>query len=206
MNWQTENAKDVTLLSKLDLTPLSPRGLTDSGDLFAMIEVHNARMARIPTRIQDMGTARRRLANFDVWVEIDGTDIALERARVSREAWDAMLELHRVFAERHAILQRMEGPLVERYRHADDKYHAVVTATEKRMHKDWERLLRDVPYSCGERFANLVAEDKKVEEATTLRRTTSEDCEAVAAAKRRALSDQTQVTTRQKEVLSTLAG
>jgi len=115
MNVGTENAKDMQLLNLRGLAPLDTSAVAADGDLVAMVEVHNARLARGVDRLRHLAADRERLADFDAWLAAESADIATARCRVRREALDAVLELRRVLEEREVLLSEMEKRLRGRY-------------------------------------------------------------------------------------------
>jgi len=204
MDWRTENAKDMQLLNLRGLTPLDTSAVAADGDLVAMVEVHNARLARGVDRLRHLAADRELLANFDAWLAAESADIASARCRVRHESWDAILELWRVLVERDTLLREMEKRLRGRYFALDDAHSAAVAAAEKRLAKERSALEKANPCNAGSRFVELVADEEPVAEAAEALASAREAFESVAAARRAVGGDLTAVTTRQREVFAWL--
>jgi hypothetical protein len=204
MNVGTENTKDMQLLNLRGLTPLDTSAVAADGDFVAMVEVHNARLARAVDRLRQLAADRERLADFDAWLAAESSDIATARCHVRREAWDAILELRRVLEERETLLVEMEGRLRNRYCALDDAHSAAVAKAEKRLAKERPALEKANPYNAGSRFVELVANEAPVAGAAEALASAREAFESVAAARRAIGGDLTMVTTRQREVFAWL--
>jgi hypothetical protein len=204
MDWRTENAKDGRLLNLRGLAPLDPSAVAADGDLVAMVEGHNTRLARAVDRLGQLAADRQRLADFDAWQETDSADIAAARSRVRNESWDAVLELRRLLLERDALLAQMETRLRGRYGRASDAHDQAVAAAEKRLRKERRRLERANPATAGGHFADLVADEEPVSDAAERMAAAREALESTSADRRHLAAGLRAVTERQREVLAKL--
>jgi hypothetical protein len=202
MNVGTENTKDMQLLNLRGLTPLGTSAVAADGDFVAMVEVHNARLARAVDRLRQLAADRERLVDPDAWLAAESADIATARCRVRCESWDAILELRRVLKERVTLLGQMEGRLRNRYCALDDAHSAAVAKAEKRLAKERPALEKVNPCNAGSRFVELVADEEPVAEAAEALTSAREAFESVAAARRAIGGDLAAVTTRQREVFA----
>jgi hypothetical protein len=204
MDWRTENAKDMQLLNLRGLAPLDTSVVAADGDLVAMAEVHNARLARAADRLRQLAADRERLADSDAWQQADSADIATARSRVRRESWDAILELRRILEEHQAILGEMARRLEKRCNSLDEAHSAAVAAAEKRLGKERRRMERDNFATAGSHFAQVVADEEPVAQAAENLDAAREAFESVAAARRAVGGDLSAVTTRQHEVFAAM--
>jgi hypothetical protein len=195
MDWRTENVKDGRLLNLRGLAPLGTSAVAADGDLVARTEVHNARLARAVDRLRQLAADRQRLADFDAWREADSADFAAARSRVSRESWDALLELRRGLGE-------MEKRLRDRYVALDEAHSAAVAAAEKRLARERRKIEKANPYNAGLRFAQVVADDELVAQAAENLAAAREAFESVAASRRAIGGDLRAAVTRQREVFA----
>jgi len=202
MDWRTENAKDMQLLNLRGLAPLDATVVASDGGLVAMIEANNTRTARAVERVRQLAEDRRRLADFDAWLDADGVDLSVERSRVRREGWEAILGLRHILEEREALLGEMETHLKERYQNLGAAHDRAVARAEKRLAGERRALERTNPYTAGGHFGALVADEEPVAEAAGRMAAARQALESVAAARRAAGADLSAVRTRQREVFA----
>jgi len=202
MDWQAENAKDVRLLDLGGLAPLDTTAVATDGGLVAMIEAHNTRTARAVERVRQLAEDRRRLADFDAWLDADGVDLSVGRSHVRREGWEAILGLRHVLQEREALLGEMETHLRRRYEDLGAAHDRAFARAERRLAGERRALERTNPYTAGGHFGALVADEEPVAEAAGRMAAARQALESVAAARRAAGADLSAVRTRQREVFA----
>lgn len=204
MNWQDSNAKDTQLLDRCCLAPLDAAVVAGEGGLLDLIEHHNSRAAQVATRVRQLAADRQRLNHFDNWKDAHSADLMSERARIRREAWDALLELRWVLRDRESILRRVEELLDARYHDAEAEHSRVVAIAERGLKTERRMLEKSVPVTAAAHFAGLVATEDSVaasaQRLSDLRRLLDD----TAAARRACTADVGAVVARQRELFSAL--
>jgi hypothetical protein len=205
MDWRTANAKDLQLLNLNSLAPLDPTPVAVDGDLVALLEVHNTRLASAVERVRQLAADRERLVDFDVWQEVDSTTLTAAQAHVDHESWDVVLELHRLLKDCETLLLEMRKRLRERYVQRNDEHTEVVASAEKRLVKQ-RRALEQANYAtAGGYFNDLVNQDEAVCEATANLVSAHEALESAASTWRTVIADRSAILRRQREVFAEMA-
>lgn len=198
---------DNTYAQLLNLRGLAPlNASTQIGDenLVALIERHNARTARIASRIDQLDTDRKRLADFNIWQSADGATVLAERARLRREEWDVLLEIREALQEREVVLKQSEEGLFAQYQSAEREHDRAVRDAERRLASERRALLKASPGTAGSRFADLIENDESVDACATQLVAARRKFEEAAAARRNLAADVRAVVVRQRELFASL--
>lgn len=205
MDWRTENSKDTQLLDRLRLVALDSGMAAGDVDLLAMIEGHNDRAALAMARLRILAAERQYLADFDAWRERDAAALMAERARLRGETWEVLRELRHVLEEREDVLGQIEQRLLEQYQDAGQEYDRAVATAERSLAKEHRVLQKVNPAAAGSHFAELVADDESVRQATREQAVAQEAFAGIVAARRSIVIALSDITARQREVFAALA-
>lgn len=186
------------------LAPLNASTQIGDEDLVALIERHNARTARIASRIDQLDTDRKRLADFNIWQLADGATVLPERARLCREEWDVLLEIRSALQERESVLKQLEERLFALYQTAEQEYEQTVRAAERRLAPERRALVKSDAATAESHFADLIANDELVDASATQLAAARATYEATAAMRRNLAADVRVVVVRQRELFATL--
>ncbi|MBI5865872.1 MAG: hypothetical protein HZB38_15495 [Planctomycetes bacterium] len=192
------------ILNLRGLAPLNAGTLAGDEDLAALIAEHNARAARIGTRVGQLDTDRRRLADFSVWQAVDGATVLAERARLRREGWDVLRETRDTLQERESVLRQLEERLFAQYQAAEQEHDLAVRTAERRLAPERRALLKTVPATAGSHFADLIENDESVDACATRLAAARRVFEETAAARRNLASDVRAVVARQREQFASM--
>ncbi len=204
MDWCAENSKDMQLLDRLRLVALDIGMAAGDVDLLAMIEGHNDRAALATARLRILAAERRCLTDFDAWRERDAAELMAERARLRGETWDALRELRHVLEEREDVLGQIEQRLLEQYRDADQQHDRAVATAERCLAKERRVLQKVNPSAAGSHFAELVADDESVRQATREQAAAHEALTGIVAARRSIVTALSDITARQRALFMAL--
>lgn len=191
------------LLSLRGLAPLNADALVGD-DLAALMERHNSRIVRIATRVGQLDTDRKRLADFSNWQTTDGAAVLAEHVRLRREEWDVLLEIRDALQEREAVVKQLEEGLFAQYQSAEQEHDRAVRDAERRFASERRALLKTSPGTAGSRFADLIENDESVDACATQLAAARRKFEEAAAARRNLAADVRAVVVRQRELFSAL--
>jgi hypothetical protein len=205
MDWRMANERDRQVLSLSSLTPLDPTPVAADGDLVALIEVHNTRLAAAAERGRQLATDRERQVCFEIWQEVDGAAFVSARLHIEQESWDILILLRRLITDREGLLLEMEKRLGEQYGRRYEEHEAAVASAEKRLAKERRQLERSSYATAGGVIEAMVAEDEAVSQASDTLSAARQVYESTAEARRGIGNDLREVRRRQREVFVEMA-
>ena len=139
MQWTDENAKDVEMLKRVDLSPLETGPAEGSEQLVKNVQRHNKALSDLTERFEKLARDREELNRSDHWFAHDSKAVLDERRRVVAESWDVLVTLRKLIQDRKDLLQQLlahvagkTSDLDEQYSQAFDKAHKALT----REHRD----------------------------------------------------------------------
>jgi len=107
MQWTDENAKDVEILKRVDLSPLETGPAEGSEQLVKKVQRHNKALSDLTQRFETLARDREELNRADHWFARDSKAVLAERRRVLAESWDALVTLRKLIQERKDLLQQL---------------------------------------------------------------------------------------------------
>ncbi|NLX58766.1 MAG: hypothetical protein GXY74_06725 [Phycisphaerae bacterium] len=107
MQWTDENAKDVEMLKRVDLSPLETGPAEGSEQLVKKVQRHNKGLSDLTERFEKLARDREELNRSDHWFERDSKAVLAERRRVVAESWDVLVTLRKLVQDRKDVLQQL---------------------------------------------------------------------------------------------------
>jgi len=109
MQWTDENAKDVEMLKRVDLSPLETGPAEGSEQLVKKVQRHNKALSDLTQRFETLARDREELNRADHWFDHDSMSVLAEHRRVAAETWDVLVTLRRLIQERKDLLQQLQA-------------------------------------------------------------------------------------------------
>jgi hypothetical protein len=114
MQWTDENAKDVEMLKRVDLSPLETGPAEGSEQLVKKVQRHNKGLSDLTERFEKLARDREELNRSDHWFAHDSQAVLAERRRVVAESWDVLVALRKLLDGRLDLLQQLLDHLAGR--------------------------------------------------------------------------------------------
>lgn len=128
MQWTDENAKDVEMLKRAELSPLETGPAEGNEQLVTKVQRHNKALSDLTQRFEKLARDREELNRADHWFDHDSKAVLAERRRVVAESWDVLVTLRKLIQERRDLLDQLHthvageiSDLEEQYSQAFDK-------------------------------------------------------------------------------------
>lgn len=107
MQWTDENAKDVEMLNRADLSPLDIGLAEGSEQLVKKVQLHNKALNDLTERFEKLALDREELNRSDHWFDHNSNAVLAERRRVVAESWDVLVTLRKLVQERRDLLDQL---------------------------------------------------------------------------------------------------
>jgi chromosome segregation ATPase len=107
MQWTDENAKDVEMLKRVDLSPLETGPAESSEQLVKKVQRHNKALSDLTERFEKLARDREEINRADHWFTHDSKAVLAERRRVVAESWDVLVTLRKLIQERKELFQQL---------------------------------------------------------------------------------------------------
>ena len=140
MQWTDENAKDVEMLKRADLSPLDIGPAEGNEQLAKQVQRHNKALSDLTGRFGKLAADREEINRSDQWFDHDSKAVLAERRRVMVESWDVLVALRKLLQDRQNLLVQLQAHVVGRiadleelYDHAFNEVHRALT----HKHRDY---------------------------------------------------------------------
>jgi hypothetical protein len=114
VKWTDENAKDVEMLKRIDLSQLDIGSAAGSGPLTKQVQHHNKALDDLNERFERLAGDREELNRSDHWFGHDSKTVLAERRRVVAESWDVLVTLRKLVQDRKDLLLQLQAHVVGR--------------------------------------------------------------------------------------------
>ena len=122
MQWTDENAKDVEMLKRVDLSPLETGPAEGSEQLVKKVQRQNKALSDLTERFEKLARDREELNRSDHWFGHDSKAVLAERRRVVAESWDVLVTLRELVQDRKDVLQQLLAHVAGKVSDLDEQY------------------------------------------------------------------------------------
>jgi antirestriction protein len=145
MQWTDENAKDVEMLKRADLSPVDSGPAEGNEQLVKKVQRHNKALNDLTERFEKLAADRKQLANADNWFAHDSKAVLAERRRVVAESWDVLVTLRKLIQERKDLLQQLLAHVAGKVSDLDEQYGQAFDTAHKALTREHRALLKAEP-------------------------------------------------------------
>lgn len=131
MQWTDENAKDVEMLKRVDLSPLETGPAEGSEQLVKKVQRHNKALSDLTEQFETLARDREELNRSDRWFERDSKAVLAERRRVLAESWDVLVMLRKLIQDRKDVLQQLLAHVAGKVSDLDEQYGQALDSARK---------------------------------------------------------------------------
>ena len=158
MQWTDENAKDVEMLKRADLSPLDTGPAEGSEQLVKKVQRHNKALSDLSQRFEKLAADRKQLANADDWFAHDSKAVLAERRRVVAESWDVLVTLGKLDQERKDLLQQLHDHVAGKVSDLETQYGQAFDKACKAISRTNRSYLKAEPV-CGPAWVEAKADN-----------------------------------------------
>lgn len=145
MQWTDENAKDVEMLKRVDLSPLETGPAEGSEQLVKKVHRHNKALSDLTERFEKLAHDREELNRADHWFGHDSQAVLAERRRVVAESWDVLVTLRKLIQERKDLLQQLLAYVAGKISDLDEQYGQAFDSARKAISRANRDYLKAEP-------------------------------------------------------------
>ena len=145
MQWTDENAKDVEMLKRTDLSPLDTGPAEGSEQLVKKVQRHNKALIDLTERFEKLARDREELNRSDHWFGHDSKAVLAERRRVVAESWDALVTLRKLVQDRRDLLDQLHTHVAGKISNLDEQYGQAFDTAVKAISRENRSYLKAEP-------------------------------------------------------------
>ena len=145
MQWTDENAKDVEMLKRVDLSPLETGPAEGSEQLVTKVQRHNKALNDLTERFEKLAGDREELNRADHWFAHDSKAVLAERRRVVAESWDALVTLRKLIQDRKNVLQQLLARVASKTSDLEEQYSQALDSAVKAISRANRDYLKAEP-------------------------------------------------------------
>ncbi len=145
MQWTDENAKDVEMLKRVDLSPLETGPAEGSEQLVKKVQRHNKALSDLTERFEKLARDREELNRSDHWFGYDSKAVMAERRRVVAESWDVLVTLRKLVQERKDLLQQLLAHVAGKVSDLDEQCGQALDSARKAISRANRDFLKAEP-------------------------------------------------------------
>lgn len=145
MQWMDENSKDVEMLKRIDLSPLTTDPAKGNENLFKQVQRHNKSLSDLAERFEKLARDREELERTDQWFDHESKAVMAERRRVVAESWDVLVTLRKLLQDRRDVLQQMQDHIVDQIDSLEEQYNQVLDSARKTLSRQHREYLESEP-------------------------------------------------------------
>jgi hypothetical protein len=145
MQWTDENAKDVEMLKRADLSPVDSGPAEGNEQLVKKVQRHNKALSDLSQRFEKLAADRKQLANADDWFAHDSKAVLAERRRVVAESWDVLVTLGKLDQERKDLLQQLHDHVAGKVSDLEAQYNQAFDKACKAISRENRSYLKAEP-------------------------------------------------------------
>jgi len=145
MQWTDENAKDVEMLKRVDLSPLETGPAEGSEQLVKNVQRHNKALSDLTERFEKLARDREELNRSEHWFVHDSQAVLAERRRVVAESWDVLVTLRKLIQERKNLLQQLLAHVDGKTSDLDEQYGQAFDSARKAISRANRDYLKSEP-------------------------------------------------------------
>lgn len=145
MQWTDENAKDVEMLQRVDLSPLDTGPAEGNEQLVKKVQRHNKALSDLSQRFEKLARDREEINRSDHWFGHDSKAVLAERRRVVAESWDVLVTLRKLTQDRKDVLQQLLAHVAGKVSDLDEQYSQAFDKAHKALTREHRDLLKAEP-------------------------------------------------------------
>ena len=145
MQWTDENAKDVEMLKRADLSALETGPAEGSDQLVKKVQRHNKALNDLTERFEKLALDREELNRADHWFDHDSNAVLAERRRVVAESWDVLVTLRKLVQERRDLLDQLHTHVAGKVSDLEEQYSQAFDTAVKAISRENRSYLKAEP-------------------------------------------------------------
>ena len=145
MQWTDENAKDVEMLKRVDLSPLETGPAQGNEQLVKKVQRHNKALNDLTERFETLARDREEINRSDHWFAHDSKAVLAERRRVVAESWDVLVTLRKLVQDRKDVLQQLLAHVAGKISDLDEQCSQAFDSARKAISRANRDFLKAEP-------------------------------------------------------------